>query len=128
MLEIGAPRPDILSLSAVFREHDWCVLSVQSETPFGAPEVAEIGFDLPHRQTVNFRFLGFEEIDCLAIDLNFCDLDVLKGLRIKAFRPRVVIFENLLNKKQCERYMLGCRYHHWKTEGTTAIYAIELPT
>ena len=53
-------------------------------------------------------------IDILAVDVEGWELEVLNGLDIRRFRPRVLIVENLLDAGSYRRYMQSRGYALWR--------------
>lgn len=179
LIEIGAARPDFISIGALFRERGWRVLSVEPNPRFaqmhrdvgneiyefarGEHDEDDVEFSIVHsancgevtdesgsslsikpamearskvtldieRIRVKLRRLDsilaeyapeIDAIDCLAIDVEGWELEVLRGFDLERFRPRVVIIENLLKDPKYPGYMKNFGYRLWKTRHPNEIY------
>ena len=63
-----------------------------------------------------------DHIDILSVDVEGWELEVLNGLDIPKYRPRVVVIENLFNEKKYISYMKGIDYILWKCIWPNDIY------
>jgi FkbM family methyltransferase len=186
LVEVGAARPDFLSISASFRENGWRVIGIEPNPDFcelhrargytvhqyacsdvdaddqdffvvdskGAEYLggsvsfesfSSLGikdeFRELHRTVekstevraikVRVRRLDailaehepdLERIDLLAIDVEGWELNVLRGLSLGKYRPRVVILENLFDKPEYRDYMAGQGYRLWRRLEPNEVY------
>lgn len=63
-----------------------------------------------------------DEIDLLALDVEGWELNVMRGLSIERYRPKVVILENLFNDDRYRDFMREQGYGLWKTLSPNEIY------
>jgi FkbM family methyltransferase len=63
-----------------------------------------------------------DHIDILAVDTEGWELEVLSGLNIAAYRPRVMIIENVFNEKKYRTHMEGLNYPLWRRVAPNDIY------
>jgi len=63
-----------------------------------------------------------DRIDILSIDVEGWELEVLSGLDISRYRPRVMIIENLFNSEEYRSYMKSVGYSLWKCIPPNDIY------
>lgn len=181
-VEVGAARPDFLSIGAVFRGYGWRVIAVEPNPAFcemqraqgaevlqfacGPADADDIEFSVVHSRengeitNESLSSLGvkpgyaalhpnFEpdqdveiirvavrrldsllqdyapnvsQVDCLAIDTEGWELEVLQGFDLERFSPRVVILENLLDADSYRDYMTGRGYRLWRRLPPNEIY------
>ena len=186
LIEVGAARPDYLSIGASYRERGWTVIAIEPNPDFCdmhralghevlqyacsdqdkdgvdfyvvASKDAEYlggrvsfesfsslgikgGFaeDLQKTRSdreiktikVNVRKLdtilqehypGITAIDLLAIDVEGWELDVMRGLSTKKYRPRIVILENLFRSRSYRTFMKRNGYTLWKRLKPNEVY------
>jgi FkbM family methyltransferase len=65
-----------------------------------------------------------ERIDIVAIDVEGWELEVLDGLNLARFKPRVLIIENLFAEKRYRTYMRTKGYELWRHLAPNDVYAI----
>lgn len=185
-VEVGAARPDFLSISASFRQRGWRVIAVEPNPAFceihraagydvhqyacsdvdaddaeffvvdshGSEyqggsvsfesfsslgiknEFAELYETAKHRTSANsirvkVRRLDtilreyesdVSSIDIVAIDVEGWELNVMRGLSLNRFNPRVVIMENIFKIEEYVNYMVEHDYFLWKTFEPNDIY------
>lgn len=63
-----------------------------------------------------------DRIDILSIDVEGWELEVLNGLDIPRYRPRVMIIENLFNAREYWSYMKSIGYVLWKRIPPNEVY------
>jgi FkbM family methyltransferase len=63
-----------------------------------------------------------KKIDILAIDVEGWELNVLAGFSLNNFEPKVVILENLFNKREYTEYMQSNGYFLWKKLDPNEVY------
>jgi FkbM family methyltransferase len=63
-----------------------------------------------------------KEIDVLSIDVEGWELNVLAGLSIDTYRPKVVIMENLFHRQDQRDYLLSRGYVLWKTLAPNEVF------
>jgi FkbM family methyltransferase len=61
-------------------------------------------------------------IDIISVDVEGWELEVLSGLDILRYRPRVMIIENLFNSEEYRSYMKGIGYSLWRCVRPNDIY------
>jgi FkbM family methyltransferase len=186
LVEVGAARPDYLSIGASFREEGWKVIAIEPNPVFcgahrsAGHEVLQYACSSEDKDDVDFfvvdslstEYMGgevshesfsslgirgdFEElhktvagktttsiikvnvrkldtilaqheprmqhIDILAIDVEGWELDVLKGLSIDRYKPKVVILENNFDDEAYRSYMFNAGYRLWKHLAPNEIY------
>ena len=67
-------------------------------------------------------------IDCLAIDVEGWELEVLRGFNLERFAPRVIVVENLLRAQSYRDYMSERGYRLWGTIHPNEVYIKASPT
>lgn len=175
-VDVGAARPDYLSISALFRSIGWRIIAVEPNPAFcelykemgykvlqyacGERDEDNVDFFIVdchggeyqggHVSYESFSSLGIrgsylnlkegcstdtkkikvklrrldtilktyapdiDRIDILSVDVEGWELEVLGGLDVLRYRPRVMIIENLFNEKKYRSYMKGIDYILWK--------------
>ena len=63
-----------------------------------------------------------ERIDILSVDVEGWELEVLRGLSMQRYTPKVVVVENLLNLKEYRRFMTARGYPLWKRIPPNDVY------
>lgn len=181
-LDVGAARPDYLSISSLFRSLGWRVLAVEPNPEFcrmhrerryevwqyacGDHDEDDVDFLLVHshgatyeqgevtyesfsslaikeaykalvpdldtrRIKVNLRRLDtllqtfvpeLGRIDIVSVDVEGWELEVLRGLSIHRYRPRVIVLENLFKEREYRRYMSAQGYLLWRRVAPNDIY------
>lgn len=179
-VEVGAARPDFLSIGALFRSRGWRVLSIEPNPFFcemhhakgheiyqyacGAHDENDVEFCIVHSNDkgeisnesysslsikpgylahepdktlnvtkirVNLRRLNtilhdhapdIARIDCISIDVEGWELEVLDGLDLELFAPRILIVENLLDDEKYRQYMTEHKYYLTKVIFPNEIY------
>lgn len=190
-VDVGAARPDRLSISASYRSIDWRIIAIEPNPAFcklykekgydvlqyacGERDEDDVDFfvvdsrgrkhenvpisyesfsslgirgaylDLLKRSKtymetdtekikVNLRRLDtilethahdIDHIDILSIDVEGWELEVLNGLDILKYQPRVMVIENLSNEEKYRFYMKGIGYILWKRVRSNDIYLTE---
>ncbi len=61
-------------------------------------------------------------IDVLSIDVEGWELEVLRGLSLDRFRPKVVIVENFVNEATYPQFMHAAGYVIWKFSAPNEVY------
>ncbi|WP_020175432.1 FkbM family methyltransferase [Methyloferula stellata] len=177
-VEIGAARPDFLSISASFRSLGWKIIAVEANPDFCALHralgynvyeyacsdvesddanffiVDSLGADYLGGSVSfeSFSSLGIKDefhelhetvkdktktrsvsvkvrrldtilelheptvqhIDILAVDVEGWELNVMRGLSVSKYSPRVIILENLFKKDDYTAYMQSIGYTLWR--------------
>lgn len=178
-VEVGAARPDFMSIGSRFRALGWRVISIEPNPAFaqlhrdagheiyqyacGERDESNAAFSIVHApdgapvSNESFSSLSVkpayaalspvalqietirvevrrldsllathapevERVDCLAIDTEGWEIEVLKGFDLERFSPRVLIIENLLDDENYRRYLAGRGYRLWKTLRPNEIY------
>ena len=180
-IEVGAARPDLLSIGALFRKRGWRVIAIEPNPVFcemhrakgneilqyacGTQDEDDVEFSVVHSHSnnqisnesysslsikagyaaleenmdnldvekirVKLRRLDsimaahapeVERVDCLSIDVEGWELEVLEGFNLSKFRPRVMIIENLLDDENYRTYMTKHGYSLWKTLHPNEVY------
>jgi FkbM family methyltransferase len=184
-VEVGAARPDYLSISALYRSLGWTVIAIEPNPAFCEMHRArgyevleyacgdhdEDGVDFcvvnshgtqyengevsyeslsslaikdayastistldVSKIKVNLRRLdtilathaaGIQHIDILSVDVEGWELEVLEGLDLAKYRPRVMVIENLFRDKKYRAYMRARGYRLWRCLRPNDIYANE---
>jgi len=178
LVEVGAARPDYLSIGANFRELGWKVVSIEPNPEFCAAhrarghEVLEYACSDEESDNADFfvvnsngaNYLGgtvsFEsfsslgikgqfadlhetvkaatsvktipvkvrkldsilanhepnlgEIDILAVDVEGWELNVMRGITLDLYRPKVVILENVFKDASLTAHMVDRGYRPWR--------------
>lgn len=191
LVEVGAARPDYLSISASFRELGWKVIAIEPNPEFCAAHRAlghevlqyaasdseedEASFFVVDSNDANymggsvsfesFSSLGIRgkyselhetvkettdiktipvkvrrldtilarhepdlnEIDILAIDVEGWELNVLRGLTLKRYRPKVIILESLFEDPEYTSYMQARGYKRWRRLEPNDVYVRQEP-
>jgi FkbM family methyltransferase len=186
LVDVGAARPDFLSISASYRELGWKIVSVEPNPEFCAMhralgyEILEYAASDTESDDTNFFVVdskgadymggpvsyesysslgirgeyadmregvkdrtsvktipvkvrkldtilaehepGIGEIDILTIDVEGWELNVMRGLSIDRYKPKVVIMENLFNKTEYINFMKERGYKLWRTLEPNEIY------
>ena len=185
-VEVGAARPDYLSISASFRELGWKIVAIEPNPEFCAAHRA-LGYEIYEYAcsdvesddaeffvvdsqgadyqggTVSFEsfsslgikneFADLHEtvkdntkvrtipvkvrrldtilaqhepdvshVDIVAVDVEGWEINVMRGLSIEKYRPRVVILENLFNKDEYRNYMKEAGFALWRRLEPNDVY------
>jgi FkbM family methyltransferase len=181
-VDVGAARPDYLSISALFRSMGWRIIAIEPNPKFcelhekkgydvlryacGDRDEDNIDFFVVdshgakyangcvsyesfsslgikdsysalndnldvQKISVNLRRLDtilkthapdIDHIDILSVDVEGWELEVLSGLEISRYRPRVMIIENLFNSEEYRSYMKGIGYSLWQCIPPNDVY------
>lgn len=181
-VDVGAARPDYLSVSAIFRERGWRIISIEPNPAFcelhrqrgydvleyacgerdedGVPffvvdshgqeyATGQVSFesfsslgippsyrslkaDLDQREIrVRMRRLDrilaehasdVETIDILSIDVEGWELEVLNGLSVSRYKPKVMVIENLFDSRQYRTRLKELGYFLWKRLRPNDVY------
>ncbi|MCF7975674.1 MAG: FkbM family methyltransferase [Phycisphaerae bacterium] len=173
-VDVGAARPDFLSVSSLFRSGGWRIIAIEPNPAFcdlhremgyevlqfacGDRDEDNVDFSIVDSHNAiyeegkvsyeSFSSLGIkdsfahlkddlditktkvslrrldtllteyapeiETIDILSIDVEGWELDVLNGLNVSKYKPRVMIIENLFNERKYGKYMAKLRYVLWR--------------
>ena len=72
---------------------------------------------------------GLGRIDILSVDVEGWELEVLRGLTLAKYKPRVMIIENLFDLEEHRTYMAGEGYVLWRHLAPNDVYvrAFSLP-
>jgi FkbM family methyltransferase len=186
VIEVGAARPDFLSISAYFRSLEWNVLAIEPNPAFcelhrksgyevlqyacGDHDEDEVDFTIVESlnsqyggETVTFESFSslgvrgaylelaktcaviekkikvklrrldtileihapnLQEIDILAIDVEGWELQVMQGLSVSRYRPKVLIVENLFGDPSYNAYMEGIGYALWQAVFPNQVYVL----
>jgi len=65
-----------------------------------------------------------ERIDIVAVDVEGWELEVLDGLDMARFKPRVLVIENLFAEQRYQTYMRNKGYELWRRTAPNDIYVI----
>lgn len=186
LVEVGAARPDYLSIGASFRALGWQVIAIEPNPEFCAAhralgyEVLEYACSDEESDNANFfvvdsqgsnyqdgtvsfesfsslgikdQFVGLYEtvkettnlktipvkvrkldtilaehepdldhIDILAVDVEGWELNVMRGLTLDRYRPKVVILENLFKDQGYTEFMQARDYRLWRRVEPNDIY------
>ncbi|HTE96040.1 MAG TPA: FkbM family methyltransferase, partial [Bradyrhizobium sp.] len=68
---------------------------------------------------------GVDRIDILSVDVEGWELEVLDGLSMPRYRPRVMIIENLFDDEKYRSYMKNINYVLWRTIPPNEVYVSE---
>lgn len=186
LVEVGAARPDYLSISASFRALGWTIIAIEPNPEFCAAHRAR-GHDILEyacsdaetddakffvvdskdadyagggvsfesfsslgirdryvdlyetvKEATNLKTIAVKvrkldtilrdhapslgQIDVLAIDVEGWELNVMRGLTLDKYRPKVVILENLFNDRGYRSYMQEHGYRLWQTLAPNEVY------
>jgi len=186
LVEVGAARPDYLSISASFRELGWKVVAIEPNPDFCAAhralghDVLEYAVSDTEADDANFfvvdshganyldgtvsfesfsslgikgQFADLHEtvkgttnvktipvkvrkldtilathepdlrtIDILAVDVEGWELNVMRGLTLERYRPKVVIMENNFNDAEYVAFMGARGYERWRRLEPNDVY------
>jgi FkbM family methyltransferase len=186
IIEVGAARPDFLSISAHFRALGWTVLAIEPNPAFcelhrqsghevlqyacGDHDEDEVDFTIV--ESLNSQYGGekvtfesfsslgvkgdylklaktcaviekkikvklrkldtilevhapdLKEIDILAIDVEGWELQVMQGLSVNRYQPKVLIIENLFSDPNYNTYMEDIGYSFWQTLFPNQVYVL----
>lgn len=61
-------------------------------------------------------------VDCLSIDVEGWELEVLEGFDLEKFQPRILIIENMSDDVKYREYMAAHNYRLWRTIAPNEIY------
>jgi len=61
-------------------------------------------------------------IDVLSVDTEGWELEVMRGLNLRKYQPRVVILENLLNSREYHTFMRQNGYYLWQALPPNDVY------
>jgi FkbM family methyltransferase len=186
LVEVGAARPDYLSIGASFRARGWKVISIEPNPDFCAEhrslghnvleyaasdeEADDASFCVVHLKGANylngtvsfesFSSLGIkgkfaalyetmksmsdvetipvkvrkldtilathepdlQTIDVLAIDVEGWELNVMRGLSVNRYQPKVVILENLFDEAGHVSFMSERGYKRWRRLEPNDVY------
>ncbi len=67
---------------------------------------------------------GVNRIDVVAVDVEGWELEVLDGLNVARFRPRVLIVENLFAEQRYRTYMRRRGYELWRHVEPNDVYVV----
>ncbi|MEA5442683.1 FkbM family methyltransferase [Cyanobium gracile] len=191
LVEVGAARPDYLSISASFRELGWKIIAVEPNPEFCAAHRA-LGHDVLQyaasdseeddasffvvnsnaadymggsvsfesfsslgirgkyselhetvKETTNIETIpvkvrrldsilaahepDLKRIDILAIDVEGWELNVLRGLTLSRYRPKVIILESLFEDPEYVSYMNARGYKRWRRLEPNDVYVRHEP-
>ena len=65
---------------------------------------------------------SLKKIDILAIDVEGWELNVMRGLTLNRYRPKVIILENLFDDPEYTSYLKGQGYHRWRRLEPNDVY------
>lgn len=186
LVEVGAARPDYLSIGASFRALGWKVISIEPNPDFCAAhrslghnvleyaasdeEADDASFSVVHLKGADYlngtvSFEGFsslgikgkfaalyetmksmsevktipvkvrkldtilathepdlQTIDVLAIDVEGWELNVMRGLSVNRYQPKVVILENLFDEAGHVSFMSERGYKRWRRLDPNDVY------
>jgi FkbM family methyltransferase len=186
LVEVGAARPDYLSIGASFRTRGWKVISIEPNPAFCAAhrslghsvlqyavsdeEADDASFSVVQLKGANYlngtvsfesfsslgikgKFAALYEamksvsdiktisvkvrkldtilathepdlhaIDILAIDVEGWELNVMRGLSVDRYRPKVVILENLFDELGHVSFMSQRGYKRWRRLEPNDVY------
>jgi FkbM family methyltransferase len=63
-----------------------------------------------------------EHLDILSVDVEGWELEVLRGLSIEKYKPRVMVIENLFNAREYRDYMKSIGYILWRRVRPNDVY------
>jgi FkbM family methyltransferase len=191
LVEVGAARPDYLSISASFRELGWKIIAIEPNPEFCAAHRAlghdilqyaasdseeddasffvvnsngadYMGGDVSFESFSSLGILGkyselhetvkattdikaipvkvrrldtilathepdLKKIDILAIDVEGWELNVMRGLTLNRYRPKVIILESLFEDPEYISYMNARGYKRWLRLDPNDIYVGQEP-
>jgi len=186
LVEVGAARPDYLSISASFRALGWKVIAIEPNPEFCAAHRAKghdvleyacsdwesdnanffvvdskgadymggtVSFESFSSLGIKDQFVGLYEtvkaktnvktipvkvrkldtilinhepdlgeIDIVAIDVEGWELNVMRGLTLDKYRPKVVILENVFKDASYIAYMRARGYTLWRSLEPNEVY------
>lgn len=186
LVEVGAAKPDYLSISASFREMGWTVISIEPNPDFCAlhralgHEILQYACSDEDRDDMDFFVVdsneaayldgtvsfesfsslgikgkfaddlaatkvktniktikvavrkldtileghhpGLTKIDVVAVDVEGWELNVMRGLSLARYQPKVVILENLHKSFSYRWFMWRQGYTRWKRLKPNEIY------
>ena len=182
-IDVGAAKPEYLSISALYRSIGWRIIAIEPNPVFcelhqekgyevlqyacGTRDEDNVDFIVVDSHGANyhggqvsyesFSSLGIKEsyaslkptnldtktikvnlrrldtilenhapdIECiniLSVNVEGWELEVLRGLGIAKYRPRVMIVENLFNDKEYKLFMANNNYMLWKRLPPNDVY------
>jgi FkbM family methyltransferase len=181
-VDVGAARPDSLSVSASFRAIGWKIIAIEPNPEFcqfykdkgwevlqyacGEHDADDVDFFVvdshgARYRNVNVSYESFsslgikpsysalkpdldtkkikvkvrrldsilenhapdvDRIDILTIDVEGWELEVLRGLDIERYRPKVMIIENLFNGLNYRKFMKNFNYVLWNRLPPNDVY------
>ncbi len=173
-IDVGAARPDFLSVSSLYRATGWKIIAIEpnpdfcklhedlghevlqyacgdhdeDDVEFSVVDSHGISYEKGNVSFESFSSLGIKEsyanltddldvkkikvnlrkldtllktyapniasIDILSIDVEGWELEVIDGLDVEKYQPRVMIVENLFNERKYSKYMKDINYVLWK--------------
>jgi FkbM family methyltransferase len=181
-VDVGAARPDYLSVSALYRAAGWRIIAIEPNPEFcelhkakgyevlqfacGDHDEDDVDFCIVNSHgaeyadgnvsyesfsslsikdsyaslqenldtktiKVNLRRLDsilknyapdISRIDILSVDVEGWELEVINGLNISKYRPRVMVIENLFDDEKYRTYMENIDYTLWKCLPPNDVY------
>ena len=89
-------------------------------------EIEKIRVNLRRLDTILHQHApDIAKIDCVSIDVEGWELEVLAGFDLKRFQPRILIIENMSDDEKYRAYMKQQGYRLWKTIAPNEIYERE---
>jgi|SRR5271165_4306535 len=185
LVEVGAARPDYLSISARYRSSGWTVIAIEPNPAFcelhrgrgfevleyacgdhdedgvdfcvvnshgtqyengevsyeslsslaikdayaktaSSLDVSKIKVNLRRLDTIlTTHAPDVQQIDILSVDVEGWELEVLEGLNLEKYRPRVMVIENLFRDRKYRAYMEARGYSLWRCLRPNDIYTNE---
>ena len=186
LVEVGAAKPDYLSIGESYRARGWKVIAIEPNPDFCAAhralghdileyavsdtEADDASFFVVDSQGANYmggavsfesfsslgikgQFADLHEtvkasttvktipvkirkldtilathepnllaIDILAVDVEGWELNVMRGLTLERYRPKVVILENLFNDAEYVAFMAARGYERWRRLEPNDVY------
>jgi FkbM family methyltransferase len=77
---------------------------------FLQPSVRQINVPMMCLDTILKRYPAIDKIDFISVDVEGTEIDVIKGLDIKKWMPKLIVLENNYNDKKYEEYMSSVGY------------------
>lgn len=74
------------------------------------PQIKKINVPMKTLDTILLKYPHVDHIDFISIDTEGTELEVLKGLDINKWKPRMFIIENNYNDPEIENYLKGFGY------------------